>query len=204
MHKLTLPAKDVWFTSDTHYGHNNILRYCDRPFETIDAHDEALLNNAWETVGEGGVLVHLGDVVFGRVEKARAVTSRLPGGLKILVAGNHDYEQTLEAPDWDMVVPYLELKLQLEGREVLLVLSHYPFEIWNKSHHGALHLHGHSHGSLPALLKEAGGRLDVGVDAWDFRPIQLSDIEKRLKQVRQNRHDGRAPYAIRKGRYDPR
>jgi calcineurin-like phosphoesterase family protein len=57
-----------------------------------------------------------------------------------------------------------------------LVLCHYPLAVWNRRHYGSVHLHGHSHGALASI----GMRLDVGVDAWDFRPCSLPEILARL------------------------
>lgn len=204
MHQATYTAVDVFFTSDTHFGHANILRYCDRPFGSIKEHDEALLQRAWETVGAEAVLIHLGDVAFGR--EAAHFVDRLPGATRILVAGNHDEQKTLEAPGWDRVVPYLELTLTGgRGGSRRLVLSHYPFEVWNGGHKGVMHLHGHSHGRLPSLLKDRGGsRLDVGVDCFDYRPVSLEDVEARLTEIRAGRADGRAPYAVARGQTEER
>jgi calcineurin-like phosphoesterase family protein len=86
-----------------------------------------------------------------------------------LVVGNHDHTRTRKHPRWLSVSPFEELK---DEHFTLIVLCHYALETWNRSHYGTVHLHGHSHGSLPSR----GRRLDVGVDAWDFRPVSLETL----------------------------
>ena len=57
-------GSNVFFTSDTHFGHQNILRFCDRPWATIAEHDQALIENWNDTVPEDAVVVHLGDFSY--------------------------------------------------------------------------------------------------------------------------------------------
>ena len=128
----------------------------------------------------------------------------MPGAMKILVAGNHDYDFVTGYEGWDLVVPYLELSLRRpEGKPAELVLCHYPFHVWSGSHKGVTHLHGHTHGRLPAAVRDTGGaRIDVGVDNWDYRPISLEQIERRVKQVKAGKEDGRAPWAVAAGQFE--
>ena len=89
-------------------------------------------------------------------------------GRKHLITGNNDGPATTRLAGWSSVQPYAEI--ELDGRS--LVLCHYPFRTWRNMSRGWLNLHGHSHGRLSPLPRQA----DVGVDAWDFRPVTLQQI----------------------------
>jgi calcineurin-like phosphoesterase family protein len=89
-----------------------------------------------------------------------------------LIWGNHDSNQVRNLPRWVSSQPYAEISV--DGTN--LVLFHYAMRVWNRSHHGALHLYGHSHNTLPG----DSGSCDVGVDAWDFRPVSLIEIKEKL------------------------
>jgi calcineurin-like phosphoesterase family protein len=127
----------------------------------------------------GDTVWHLGDFAV-RVPAARAAAllDRLHG-TKHLVAGNADGRATRALPGWASVQDYAELGLA--GRR--LVLCHYPLRAWNGQHCGAADLHGHSHGRLEPLPRQ----LDVGVDAWDFRPVGLDEILAKVIRPRVGR-----------------
>lgn len=75
--------------SDTHFGHENIIRYCNRPFASCKDMDEAMIKNWNETVTNKDVVLHLGDVGLGNKEYVAGIIKRL-NGKKILIMGNHD------------------------------------------------------------------------------------------------------------------
>lgn len=172
--------KNIWFTADTHFGHANILRpdYCDRPFADIAEHDEALIANWNERVQPGDDVYHLGDFVFrGNPD---AVFARLRGNKRLLL-GNHDKEKRLKRLPWAWIKHVYELKIDSETR---LFLSHYSGRRWPHSHHGAIHLFGHSHGELEDYRRST----DVGVDAWDYAPVHLDTILEYMKDKEPTPH----------------
>lgn len=75
--------------SDTHFGHENIIRYCNRPFANADEMDKVLIKNWNETVSNKDTVVHLGDFALGNKEYISSIVSKL-NGRKILIMGNHD------------------------------------------------------------------------------------------------------------------
>lgn len=174
----------TWFTSDLHFGHENILRLCpERRGETIDEHDHILVDN-WNAVVAPDDDVHvLGDFAL-RCHPARmAEIFNALKGRKHLTIGNHDNGATLSLKWASEPTPYRELQLELQecgpdGKPLLqrIVLCHYAMRTWNQAHRGAIMLYGHSHGNLPAIRNS----LDVGVDAWDGRPVSLEMVRERL------------------------
>ncbi|MFT8246484.1 metallophosphoesterase family protein [Roseomonas sp. BN140053] len=161
----------TWFTSDTHFGHHNIIRYCSRPFGSTEEMDGELVARWNSVVSPHDEIWHLGDFVH-RGQKSPGDYLRLLNGRKNLVWGNHDNSEARTDPGWASSQAMAEIKV--DGQRI--VLLHYALRVWPRSHHGALHLYGHSHGNLPGDRQS----LDVGVDCWDYRPVSLTKIRARL------------------------
>lgn len=158
----------VFFTADTHFGHANIINLCKRPFTDVDEMDRVMIQR-WNTVVKPiDTVWHLGDFAWHKPDEY----AKQLNGEKHLIIGNHDPKRMDKMFGWHSINHYKELKV--DGRN--LVLFHYGMRVWNKCHHGAIHLYGHSHGNLAGDSQS----LDVGVDAWMFQPITLDSIEKRL------------------------
>lgn len=178
---------NVFFTSDTHYFHKNIIRFTQespakqlykgsgsRPFPTILEMHEEMIRRWNEVVAPGDQVYHLGDFSFGTPEESVRVAKRL-NGQKFLIWGNHDKGLR---KDKDFMAQWAWCKDMAEiwVGDIKVVLCHYPMLTWNKSHHGSWNLHGHCHGSLPA---DPGAlRVDVGVDCWDYTPVSVEELVK--------------------------
>jgi calcineurin-like phosphoesterase family protein len=162
----------TFFTADTHFGHANIIRYCGRPFASVEEMDEAMIAT-WNTVvGKEDTVFHLGDFALGTDAKSiRAVFARL-NGRKRLIVGNHDRQATLDLP-WAAKPSHLT-ETSIDGTRI--VMCHYGLRVWPGMRWRAISLYGHSHGGLPGTSKS----LDVGVDCWDFAPTTLVAIKARL------------------------
>ena len=158
----------VFFTSDTHFGHAGARGLYRRPFELVAAMDAAMLDRWNATVGHEDEVWHLGDFALGVPAAAMAELLDRLHGRKHLIIGNNDSPATTSLAGWSSVRPYAEIELDGFG----LVLCHYPFRSWRNMSRGWRNLHGHSHGRLAPLLRQT----DVGVDAWDFRPVTLEQI----------------------------
>ena len=158
----------IFFTSDHHFGHGGALALYRRPFPSVAAMDEGMVER-WNAVVEPEDEVwHLGDFAVRQPAARVATLLRRLNGSKHLVFGNNDPPATTGQAGWTSVAPYAEL--EIDGR--LLILCHYPFRTWRASGKGALNLHGHSHGRLSPQLRQ----FDVGVDVRDFRPVTLAEI----------------------------
>ena len=92
-------AKKIYFTSDTHFSHEAIIKYCCRPFKTVEKMDEALVKNWNEVVPEDGIVFHLGDVGFGQPKYINDILRRLNGKI-YLVIGNHDWRRVTTQHAW--------------------------------------------------------------------------------------------------------
>lgn len=149
---------ETFFTADTHFGHANIIKYSNRPFKTVEEHDEILIKNWNDRVKPGDQVFHLGDFAFRNKDAAEAIRRRLVGNI-FLIEGNHDSaaRQIKHTFGWYFKVN----EVRVEGQDIFL--SHYAHRVWNRSHHGCWHLYGHSHNSLPDDPNSRS--FDIGVDA---------------------------------------
>lgn len=172
-----------YFSSDWHLGHKNILEHSNRPFETIEEMEEVLIANWNEVVTPDDVGYLIGDTFWTRnvaadCERAIALRKRLNGTV-IFMPGNHDEKIVRRVEDSDRDIQ----TCKWEGQHFFLF--HYPALSWNRSHHGSIMLHGHTHQSSKLTFHPAGKPLvHVGVDAWDYKPASASEI---LELVPRNR-----------------
>ncbi|HTF69015.1 MAG TPA: metallophosphoesterase family protein [Edaphobacter sp.] len=163
-----------FFTSDTHFGHENIIKFCNRPFANVAEMNEAMIERWNAVVGEKDVVYHLGDFACRiKPDEVAEIASRLNGYIYFLT-GNHD-DETHRAfnrghlPNFSLLPLYYEA--EIEGQKI--VMCHYGMRTWHHDLRGTWHLYGHSHAGLPPLGKSC----DVGVDAWDFTPIEFSALK---------------------------
>lgn len=169
----------IWFTSDTHFGHANVLAFCKRPWDDVDAMNDALVERINERVAPDDVLYHLGDFSFrATVEKAREIRHRIRCRTIHWIPGNHDKDWSQPAVTGTFAVepPICTLKLD-GGRKI--VMCHYPLMDWPGLAHGAIHLHGHIHAARIYNEWNRSQRLlryDVGVDANGYAPVSLDEI----------------------------
>lgn len=212
--------QNVWFSSDFHYGHSSIVRGeskwenkrgC-RDFDTLKEHDETLINNINAVVKENDILFFLGDWSFGgfkdneAFENVYLFRSKLKCKNIHFILGNHDHIIDDNKGDKDGVKPRDLFKSVSQYKEIRIIddlngdgkalkynffLCHYAMRVWNKSHHGAIHLYGHSHNTLDEMTPLIANptwigdgyyiknyrTMDVGVDCHpEFRPFSFREI----------------------------
>ena len=186
-----------WWTSDHHFGHENIIGYCARPFANADAMNRAMVNRWNDTVSDKDEIWILGDLVLGQLTvNLSAHVSRLKGR-KILVPGNHDTCWTGRKKGPSQTAAYLELggierivdnpdPIELAGETVKL--NHFPynpqdpehptrFAQWRPENDGGWLLCGHIHERWRQNRKQT----NVGVDAWNFAPVNDDTISEMIR-----------------------
>lgn len=166
-----------WATSDTHFFHDNILRYCSRPFDSTYLMHKAFIENWNAVVTTEDIVYHLGDVAMGGAAKAndvKQILSQLNGKIK-LIKGNHD-TYVLRNPCFSMFDSVCS-KTILNYNGIDFQLTHHPPDEWDKD---SISLHGHTHGAIDEdnLITT---RLDVGVDSHNYTPISFDDIILTMK-----------------------
>ncbi len=174
----------TWFTADTHFGHDNVIQYCQRPFASATEMDDQLIEIWNHTVNPDDIIYHLGDFTLAGKKAAKVYFQHLNGRIHI-VPGGHDkrwlgkqvYHSRSGHPV-SILSPLHTIKVSLPNvdQPQLIVLCHYSMRVWDRSHFGSWHLYGHSHGNLPPLEYS----LDVGVDCWDYQPISLETIYREM------------------------
>lgn len=204
----------IWFWADPHLGHENIIRYCRRPFlkdgePDIEAHDRTLIENFNARVAPDDEVWIVGDFCWWHLdpERVRAYYRQL-NGYKHLVIGNHDTDDdgrvlpVLEELFGDRLHWYVEIKIGGDGRRKPLsrkggqrvVLFHYGIRAWQgwfpdkETGRRSWHLYGHHHGRL----RPNRTSFDVGVDACDhYAPISWPEIVKKMQRLeaQQGRED---------------
>lgn len=166
---------DLFFASDTHFGHANIIKYANRPYESVEEMNEALIDNWNSVVGKQDDIWHLGDIAWWN-RKSDVPLTKLLGrlnGRKHLALGNHDEGLPTDALEDNFVeiVNYKEIRMNRQK----MILCHYPIFSWNGMYKGSWMLHGHCHGNIN-YANENTTRLDVGVDVHNWTPVSFEGI----------------------------
>lgn len=159
----------IWFTADTHFAHKNIIKHCNRPFESVDEMEEVLVANWNERVKKGDTVYHLGDFAWADAEhNLSRLLGRLNGQVH-LIMGNHDRPSKVTPAGFASVSMLGYTRYQKQK----IMMCHYSMRVWRSSHYGSWMLYGHSHGSL----EDIGGKtMDVGIDAHNYYPICFEQI----------------------------
>lgn len=188
----------IYFTSDLHFWHSNVIKYCNRPFSSTEEMNEMLIKYWNDTVGPEDTVYCLGDfsLAFAPVE---LYSSRL-NGIKYLVPGNHDFCHSYHKKarnvegrekwkqkyvDHGWIVLPEQTNIEISGATV--DMCHHPYNFiqthtihddkydkWRPKDEGRWLICGHVH----EKWKIADRMINVGVDVWDFKPVAITEIEK--------------------------
>ena len=179
--------EDVWFTSDTHFWHENIIRFCNRPFSSIQEMNEELIRRWNETVPEEGVVFHLGDFAFGRAKEWNEVMFRLNGKI-YLILGNHDMKQMKQGFMQRFEHVTQQMTIRVGGQSI--ILNHNPFLTYGECYRNTWQLFGHVHSGplsdqgkdLTRLQVLFPRQYDVGVDNNDYRPVSFLQVKTKIEE----------------------
>lgn len=179
----------IWFTSDTHGYHKNIAgpKVSDwksgyRNFDDEYQMTDHIVDNINKYVAKNDTLYHIGDWTFGGRDKISILRRRINCDTIHLIKGNHD--QHIKVSDFWKGINEATLffsvqdTLSVKHGKHSFFLSHYAHRIWDKSHHGKIHLYGHSHSSID---DNYGKSMDVGIDniyklTGEYRPISIEEV----------------------------
>jgi len=170
----------VYFTSDTHLGHEKIIAHSKRPFASVEEMDEVLIENWNKRVKPNDTVYHVGDFSF-RAAKDPSLYFRALNGKKFLIHGNHDDAKIKRLP-WAGCYP--ELITKVHGLH--FHMYHYPILEWHGFHRNSYHVYGHVHNVFegPDGKFEIPGRaINVGADVNNFAPVALNIIVNRLELI---------------------
>lgn len=165
----------IWFSADHHFNHANIIKYCSRPFSSVQEMDTEMIGRWNSVVKPQDEVYYLGDLTMGNYGTARSYLKKMNGRIKF-IEGNHDASWFRSLDINLRLPPIFELKINKQ----LIVLCHYGMREWNKSFHNSWHLYGHSHGNLPAYRLS----FDVGVDTNDFYPYSLGQVSDKIDTLK--------------------
>lgn len=195
------PDQNLYFTSDLHFGHRNVIRFCSRPFENEKDMESGLIANWNTTVGPKDIIFSLGDFSWftGR-HQVKKLVEQLQGE-KYFIPGNHCKEGMYELVNDSQFHECSDIvHLFVRGTEgdprfaeakvFELVLCHYPLACWSHSDHpNCYQFFGHIHSQADTALTEfglelpikTGKQMDVGTDRWDYKPIEMFDAIRAAK-----------------------
>lgn len=172
----------IYFIADTHFNHENIIKYCDRPFNSVQEMNEYIINKWNSVVKEKDIVYHLGDVGFGTTEELKKLISRL-NGTKILLRGNHDLKRGING--WKEVgfSEVYKKKIEIEN----LILTHEPIDIEEE---GKINVFGHIHNKPLDERFNKNNHICVSCDVVDYTPMSkipffnkyLTDGQKKSKR----------------------
>lgn len=189
---------NIFFTSDLHFNHKNIINYSNRPYKDVEEMNISLINNINNKLDKvnNPILINCGDVVFSNVSKYDELMSMIHANKIYNIIGNHDLKNVLQRRK---ILPYnenekvywsTELIVIIYGKdkkkETVFTVSHYPH--CNGQFMGAFNIHGHLHtpdiitdtnsyeNRIMLKLRDAGLNYDVGVDGNNYKPVSLVDI----------------------------
>ncbi len=157
----------TWIWADTHLGHLNIIKYCNRPFKDIYEMNDTMLKNWKKIVKPVDTIIHLGDVSSGIDKDTLGGIIRSMPGKKLLIMGNHDFGHSIkwwEDVGFDRVYDYPIIYKKW------FMLSHTPLFINQQVPYA--NIHGHIHQNK----MEGKGYINVSVEQTNYMPICLEDI----------------------------
>ena len=166
----------IFYTADTHFGHRNVIRFCGRPYETIEEMDRDLIAR-WNGKVTGNDTVYvLGDMFF-RAENPQEILSRLKGK-KHLIVGNHD-SSWMGKVDLGKYFQSVSLMAELSGGKTGVTLCHYPLLSWKHAKRTYM-IHGHIHRDTRMdfwpLIAANDHILNAGVDINGFEPVTIEEL----------------------------
>lgn len=178
-------SEKLFFTSDTHFCHNNIISFCSRPFSSVEQMNETLIKNWNETVPEEGTVFFLGDFCMKGSTFWKSILERLNGKIYFII-GNHDIGRIKESFADRFEAMAEQMTIVVDGQEI--ILNHNPMLCYGGSYRNTWQLFGHVHSGpynnsgldMVRLSSLFPLQYDVGVDNNDFRPVSYAQVKEKI------------------------
>ena len=182
----------VFFTSDTHFYHSNIINFCGRPFKNVEVMNETLIANWNSVVGPDDIVFHLGDFCLGGSAEWTNILNRLNGKIYLIV-GNHDIKNLRQG--YYSHFEHIAMQMHIEVEKQKIYLNHCPFLCYGGASRDTWQLFGHVHTSkqntgidAPRLHMLFPTQYDVGVDNNNFTPVSFEQVKRIIeRQVEQSK-----------------
>ncbi len=161
----------VLYIADTHFGHANIIRHCNRPFESAEEMDKAMIRYWNNVVGRDDVVFVVGDFSF-RGASAEYYLSKLNSTVNLII-GNHD-----KPDDYRCFASHTDIAKVVHG-DHSVILCHYPMAEWDGYYHGVTHFFGHIHNNrneAAEIMDKVPNAYNIGADLLDFIPQTYEQI----------------------------
>jgi len=175
----------IWFTSDWHLDHENIITYSNRPFANVREQEAAIVANFFKCVREGDTVYHLGDIAFDEEAVDRFATRFMRmyhGSVQFhYIVGNH--EKRAMAAIRHMATSVSDMKTIKWGKHSI-TLCHFLMSSFPRSHYNAWQIFGHHHGVVPT--EHLGKRMNVCVELHDYKPVSIEDVRLWMNQQPNN------------------
>ncbi len=186
-------AEHTFFTSDTHFNHANIIRFCNRPFKDVEQMNEVMITNWNNAISKDDTVFHLGDFCLGGAAEWTKILDRLNGKI-YLIMGNHDLKNIRQG--FISRFEHVAMQMRIEIGKKRIYLCHYPFLCFEGSYKDDVwQLFGHVHTRRSNSGIDAGRlqylyptQYDVGVDNNNFTPVSFGQVKRIIdKQVEQSK-----------------
>ena len=191
---MKIESQNIFFCSDLHIGHENVIKFDNRPFVNLEEMHQKLIENWNAVIKDEDLVFYLGDFSFKDRDNAKKFRSQLKGKIHFIL-GNHDrYTQITElgfkkvyGDETGLGGATISVKDEDAHRGYQdIILCHYPLLIWNKSHYGSWHIHGHCHQSLQRN-KEINWYytrkvIDVGINGIEYTPISYQKVKNIMEK----------------------
>jgi len=179
----------IWFSSDQHLGHTNIMKYCDRPFDSVEEMDEIIISNTVTCFMSGDTIYLLGDLSFN-LELAENFLLKIKkiGVQMHYIRGNHDknLKDAMLLEYCDSVSSLKDIHVKYKNEDYRITLCHYPMYSWKYSHYGAWMLFGHHHNRRKDENIFRGKMMNVGVDVNNFMPVSFDCVIDHMEMQKDN------------------
>ena len=173
----------IYFTSDLHLNNNNVIRYCNRPYQDAQEMNRALIDN-WNSVVKPEDTVYvLGDFIMGQADTVSSLVKQL-NGIIVLIRGNHDSDWKIEQYKRLGIEIHLIFYLTYKGK--YFILCHFPiqnpqyWQLITKNNQEAVFLYGHIHDNAPTGY-QGDQMYHVGVDTNNYTPISIEQIWQEIQ-----------------------